>query len=246
MTDRRVALLGVLTAIALSSSAIAADPPRAVIELFTSQGCSSCPAADALLGKLSNDPSLIALSLAIDYWDYIGWKDTLALPGHANRQKAYSRVRGDRDVYTPQIVVSGAAQALGSDAADIERAIGLAKRNAATLATPVSLSIGNGQVTVAAPAGKTGGERGEVWLCPVSRKVTVAIGRGENAGRTLSYNNVVRRWIRIGEWAGAAQTWTVPLKDVQSDGVDQVAVIIQSGTAGSPGPMLAAALTRIP
>src|SRR5262245_64759959 len=108
-----------LVVVTLASAAGQANAePRAVVELFTSQGCSSCPPADALLGKLAHDPDVIALSLPIDYWDYIGWKDTLALPGHTNRQKAYSRARGDRNVYTPQAIVNGAAQALGSDATD--------------------------------------------------------------------------------------------------------------------------------
>src|SRR5262245_20225188 len=93
--------------------------PRAVVELFTSQGCSSCPPADALLGKLAHDPNVVALTLPIDYWDYIGCKDTLALPGHAHRQKAYSKLRGDRGVYTPQVIVNGTTQALGSDQSDI-------------------------------------------------------------------------------------------------------------------------------
>src|SRR5262245_65787361 len=118
MAGCRVALLAMVALAGASQSVSAEQQPRAVVELFTSQGCSSCPAADALLGKLARDPNVIALSLAIDYWDYIGWKDTLALPGHTNRQKAYSRMRGDRGVYTPQAIVNGAAQALGSDATD--------------------------------------------------------------------------------------------------------------------------------
>src|SRR6516164_10887911 len=131
MAGCRLAILAIATLIGVAPEANA--EPRAVVELFTSQGCSSCPPADALLGKLAHDPNVIALSLPIDYWDYIGWKDTLALPGHTNRQKAYSRVRGDRGVYTPQAVVNGAAQALGSDANDIEHAIAQSHRNAETL-----------------------------------------------------------------------------------------------------------------
>ena len=94
--------------------------PRAVIELFTSQGCSSCPPADKLIAEYARDPSVIAMSLAVDYWDYLGWKDTLALSGHSNRQRAYAKARGDRQVYTPQVVVDGAVHALGSDKAAIE------------------------------------------------------------------------------------------------------------------------------
>ncbi len=219
--------------------------PRAVIELFTSQGCNSCPPADKLIGELSKDPSLITLSLAIDYWDYLGWKDTLALPGHGNRQRAYARVRGDRDVYTPQVVVNGAAQALGSNKSEIESAIGQSRRQATTLSVPVSMSVADGKLTIAAPAGKSGNERGEVWLCPVSSALPVAITRGENKGRAITYHNVVRRWIKIGDWTGAPATWTVPLKDFQTETVDEVAVILQSGTAAAPGPMFAAALTSL-
>ena len=232
--------MAVLMAVALASAGQAASAePRAVIELFTSQGCSSCPPADALLGKLAHDPNVIALSLPIDYWDYIGWKDTLALAGHTNRQKAYSRVRGDRGVYTPQAIVNGAAQALGSDATDIERAIGQSHRNSETLSIPLSLSAADDKVVVNAPAAKTPDERGEVWLCPV------AIGRGENQGRKITYHNAVRRWIKLGEWNGTPATWTVPLKDVRMAGVDAVAVLLQSGTAARPGPMLGAAMTSL-
>jgi len=86
----------------VSSTLANAGEPRALIELFTSQGCSSCPAADKLLGDLAADPSVVALSVPIDYWDYLGWKDTLASPGHSARQRAYAKVRGDREVYTPK------------------------------------------------------------------------------------------------------------------------------------------------
>src|SRR6516165_103101 len=108
--------------------------PRAVVELFTSQGCSSCPPADRLLGQLARDPALVALSLPIDYWDYIGWKDTLADPRHTARQRAYSKVRGDHEVYTPQVVVNGSLHALGSDREAVEAAIAKSRENPTTLA----------------------------------------------------------------------------------------------------------------
>jgi hypothetical protein len=243
----QLAILGAIAVVfgAAVTPVESAEQPRAVIELFTSQGCSSCPPADKLVGELSKDPSLIALSLAIDYWDYLGWKDTLALPGHSRRQRAYSRVRGDRNVYTPQAIVNGAVQALGSDKSDIEKAIALSRGLPATLSIPVTMTVADGKLTVSAPAGKAGNERGEVWLCPVSRELPVAIGRGENEGHTITYHNVVRRWIKIGEWLGVPATWTIPLKDFQTAGVDEVAVIVQSGTAAAPGPMYAAALTQL-
>src|SRR3954467_13863223 len=126
----------VCSSVAPSSSAQA--EPRAVIELFTSQGCSSCPAADKLAGELARDPSLVVMSLPVDYWDYLGWKDTLALPGHTNRQRAYSRSRGDREVYTPQVVVNGTIHTLGSDKDAIETAIANSRKHQGTLSLPVS------------------------------------------------------------------------------------------------------------
>jgi hypothetical protein len=243
MAGCRLAILAIATLIGVAPEANA--EPRVVVELFTSQGCSSCPPADALLGKLAHDPNVIALTLAIDYWDYIGWKDTLAIPGHANRQKAYSKMRGDRGVYTPQAIVNGTTQALGSDQADIERAIGQSHHASATLSVPVSIKVADGRLTVDAPAGKGTDEHAEVWLCPVSSAVPVAIGRGENHGRTITYHNAVRRWIRLGEWNGAAASWSISLKDLKSEGADKAAVLLQSGSASRPGPMLGAAMTAL-
>jgi hypothetical protein len=218
---------------------------RAVIELFTSQGCSSCPPADRMLSELGNDSSLVTLSLPIDYWDYLGWKDTLALPSHASRQKAYSKIRGDREVYTPQVVVNGVAQALGSDRAEIERAVAQSHAKAAVLTVPVHLAVDADHVTVTLtgltpPADPAGVELasaipihgGEVWLCPLSRSVTVGVGRGENKGRTLNYANVVRRWVRLGGWSGKNETFTVPVDAIKGPGIDAVAVLVQRGTAG--------------
>src|SRR5262245_16170104 len=118
---RRAASVLVLSC--LSAIGSAGAEPRAVIELFTSQGCSSCPAADKLLAEIARDPNIVAMTLAVDYWDYIGWKDTLAIAGHTTRQRAYAKVRGDRQVYTPQAVINGIAHVLGSDRAAIERTI---------------------------------------------------------------------------------------------------------------------------
>src|SRR5262249_58863578 len=124
MQARRVAPALLVAGCVVASVVMArAGEPRALLELFTSQGCSSCPPADRLVGQLANDPSLIALSVPIDYWDYLGWRDTLANPAHSARQRAYARARGDGQVYTPQIVVNGSTHALGSDQAAIERAI---------------------------------------------------------------------------------------------------------------------------
>jgi hypothetical protein len=229
-----------------STTAAPAAEPRAVIELFTSQGCSSCPAADKLLGELSSDPSLVTMSLAVDYWDYLGWKDTLALHGHSDRQRAYAEGRGDREVYTPQVVVNGVSHVLGSDKAAIERAIAETRLNSAVLTLPVTMKVADDKVTVNVPAGRGDYRSGEVWLCPITKKVSVQIGRGENRDRMLTYHNVVRRWVKLGDWNGKTQTFTLPLSDIPKGDfslkdVDRLDVVVQGGMASKPGPMLGTA-----
>src|SRR5690349_20917028 len=219
--------------------------PRAVIELFTSQGCSSCPPADKLIAEYAHDPSVIALSLAVDYWDYLGWKDTLALGGHSARQRAYAKVRGDRQVYTPHAVIDGAVHALGSDKAAIERAIKQTREHSAPLQLPVTIAQNGDKLTVTVPASADEKGQAEVWLCPLSKSIPVAVGRGENSGHTLTYTNVVRRWIKLGDWAGKAETFNVSLQDLASPGVDSAAVIVQNGVAAAPKLMLGAAQTAL-
>jgi len=215
-----------------------------VIELFTSQGCSACPAADRLLGDLSHDPSIITMSLPIDYWDYIGWQDTLALPENTKRQWAYARALGERGVSTPQAIVNGGIQVLGSDRAAIEQAIEQSQGSSNEPALPVAISVADDQIRIATADGKTT-RPGEVWLCLMSKAVPVVIDRGENRGRTITYHNVVRHWRKLGTWTGTAGAWTVPIKDVQSDGVDEVVVIVQSGSADRPGSILGAAMVTL-
>jgi hypothetical protein len=245
MEKSRVALVCAFATalVAVTTSAVRAAP-RAVIELFTSQGCSSCPPADQLLAQLGEDPSIIAMSLPISYWDYLGWKDTLAIPGHSNRQRAYSRQRGDREVYTPQAIVDGSVQVLGSDRVAIEDAIEQTRKHPEVLTLPISLSVTGGEIKVSAPA--TIPRTGEVWLCSLSKSVPVVIGRGENRGRTITYHNVVRRWSKLGDWAGVAATWTLPVSSIEGDGVDAVAVVVQAGNAENPGSILGAAMAPLP
>ena len=245
MRHRRLVLSLAVAASSLLASAAANADPRAVIELFTSQGCSSCPPADKLAGELAQDSSLIVMSLAIDYWDYLGWKDTLALAGHGNRQRAYSRVRGDREVYTPQVVVNGATHVIGSDRAAIDAAIAQTRKQPGTMAVPMTIAVAGDQLTVTLPAAKGEQAKGEIWLCPISTDVPVAIGRGENSGHTVTYHNVVRRWVKLGDWTGSARTLTVPLRDVAGEGIDSMAVVLQAGSKESPGHMLGAAVTSL-
>jgi hypothetical protein len=222
-------------------AAARAAEPRALLELFTSQGCSSCPAADKLLGDLASDPTLIALSDPIDYWDYLGWKDTLASPAHSARQRAYAHMRGDRQVYTPQIVINGAMHALGSDQAAVDRAIAQTDQKSGVMSLPVLLSMGGTGLSVKVDSAENEHTAGEVWLCPLAKAVAVAIGRGENRGRTVTYHNVVRNWLKLGDWTGVASTWNVALSQIKADGVDAAAVMVQEGTHDKPGIILGAA-----
>lgn len=238
--------VGLLIGTAISGvflvSEVAAQQPRAVVELFTSQGCSSCPPADKVLGELTHDHSIVALSVPVDYWDYLGWKDTLALPNNSTRQRAYARTRGDREVFTPQVVVNGTAYALGSDKQSIESAI--TKTNVASaLSVPVKLAVTGDKISVNIAA--KDGASGEVWLCPVTRQIPVAVGRGENSGKQITYFNVVRRWVKLGDWSGKPASFNVAVSDIAADDIDAVAVIVQHGSAASPGMMIGASTVAL-
>src|SRR3954447_15867797 len=160
--------LGVCAIIAIIRPAHA--DPRAVVELFTSQGCSSCPPADRILGELAKDPSVIAVSLPIDYWDYLGWKDTLADSRFTARQRAYSQMRGDRGVYTPQAVVNGSMHVIGSDRGSIEEAILDTTQSNAVMSVPVSMTLAGKQLNVSVAASHAGSpvRHGEIWICAIS------------------------------------------------------------------------------
>jgi hypothetical protein len=237
--------LGVCAIIAIVRPAHA--DPRAVVELFTSQGCSSCPPADKILGELAKDPSIIALSMPIDYWDYLGWKDTLADARFSARQQAYSRVRGDRYVYTPQIIINGSAHVVGSDRAAIENAIGTTRRTDGVMSVPVTLTLAGKQLTVsvAASGNHAAAAHGEVWICSISKAIPISILRGENGGRELTYYNVVRNLVKIGDWNGTPGSWNVPLESVLHEGVDAAAVYVQDGSRERPGMMLGAAYATL-
>jgi hypothetical protein len=218
----------------------ASDRP-AVIELFTSQGCSSCPPADRLLGQLAERSDVIVLSLPVDIWDYIGWKDTLAKPEFSARQRIYASSRGDHQVYTPQVVIDGVAHVVGSDKAkllklidktSVERARG-AEMKLREVDGMVVVDIGEAHGDV----GKGGG----VWLLRILRSQTVSIGRGENSGHKVTYTNVVRSIARMGYWSGAPARFELPLAEARGEGVDGYVVLVQKNYGGSLGPILAAA-----
>ncbi len=229
----------------MSGPAAAADS-KVVVELFTSQGCSSCPAADKLLAELSKDPSILPMSLSVDYWDYLGWKDTLALPGHAKRQRGYAGSRGDRAIYTPQVVINGTTHVLGSDKHAIERAVKTARSNAQRPQLPVNVVVADGRINVSIAAANQPGQSGEVWLCPLAKAIPVEIGRGENRGHSVTYINVVRGWIKLGEWKGEELVLSKPLSEVLAKGkFDAVAILVQGGKPEAPGSVYGAATATL-
>jgi hypothetical protein len=226
----------VLAVNAGTPTARAAEPVRGVVELFTSQGCSSCPPADRYVAELAKDPSLVILSWPVDYWDYIGWKDTFASPAFTARQKAYAAARRDDQVYTPQAVIDGVAHAVGNDRDVVQEAISV---HGKTLSCVITLADRDGKIGIdVAPKANASGAA-TLWLLRVLRTANVAIGRGENKGRSVTYTNVVREAIPVGEWSGGAAHFDATRPKL-GEGEGFVA-LLQTGTAAKPGAILAAA-----
>jgi hypothetical protein len=226
-----------------ATPARAALQSKAVVELFTSQGCSSCPNADALLGTLAAREDVVALSMSVDYWDYLGWKDTLASPKFSERQRAYAKARGDGAIYTPQAVVNGLLHVNGSDEAQIGRHIDKTGKTLGASHVGLRLSRDKDRLIVeagAAPPGATPKEA-TLWLAVVSSKVTVPIERGENQGKSVTYSNVVRELIPVGLWNGKAMTVQLERHSFMRPDADGCAVFLQQGKAG---PIVGAALMR--
>ena len=249
---------GLLAAALLGAAvggALAADPAchavsgarrAGVVELYTSEGCSSCPPADHWLSGLKGRDDVVALAFHVDYWDNLGWKDRFASPAYTARQAEWRARLKARFVYTPQVIVNGAAHVIGSDRARIEGAIHDTGKTSAVMSVPVTMTLSGRQLTVSVAAGKeTTPAQGEVWLCSISKSVPISISRGENRGREIVYHNVVRNLLKVGEWNGSAESWTVPLDSVMRDGIDAAAVLVQDGSRDKPGPMLGAAFTPL-
>ncbi len=234
------------TATLLAGPALADPSPApasktsAVIELFTSQGCSSCPPADALLGRLVDKPGLVALSFSVDYWDYLGWRDTLGTPANSDRQRGYARSRGDGRVYTPQIVVDGVAHVNGADESAVRAAVKAAEKRLAEVKVPVSMHAEGDTLIVDIGAAPAGSDRraAAVWLAIAKEVEKVEVVRGENRGRALSYHHPVREFTPIGIWHGEAMTLRLPLKDLKTMGGDCLFALLQ---VENTGPILGAA-----
>ena len=217
-----------------ADSAQQSVPIRAVIELYTSQGCSSCPPADVLLQKYAADPGVIALSMPVDYWDYLGWKDTFATPRNTDRQRAYAKARGDGAIYTPQAVVNGTMHANGSQKSEIDSAIELTSKDTALPHVGIRFWQEANTLNVTTSAAEPGKEVKEatVWLGVVQTTGSVQIARGENAGQTLVYTNIVRELTPIGLWKGEPLMIQIPRSAVMQPSTQKSVVLIQEGKAG--------------
>jgi hypothetical protein len=235
-------VIGAFASLAAPTAGANAEGVRNVLELFTSQGCSSCPPADRILSQLARDPSVLALSFPVDYWDYIGWKDTLAAPNYTARQKAYASASGKGQIYTPQVVVNGLTDAVGSDLGAIEQAERTTGTRNGVLSVPLSVAEADGKIKVSVGAASAGAPKaGGVDRLAFASSRTVTVQRGENAGSTLTYANVVRAITKIGDWDGAPVKLEADLSQAHLNGADSYAVIVQAGGRAAPSAILAAA-----
>lgn len=228
LLSRRSALGLVLIAPIIARPA-SASPAPVLVELFTSQGCSSCPPADRLAAVLNTQPGVTVVSLNVDYWDYLGWRDTLAKPEHTQRQMDYAHSRGDNNVYTPQMIINGEAHAIGSNQASVESAIANARRK--TLTSALKLSATDKELIVDLPQGQAGSEA-TLWLMAIAPAIEVKIERGENTGKSVTYHNVVRQLVPAGMWDGSATTLKFPRKAIIAAGAKSCIAVLQQGKVG--------------
>jgi hypothetical protein len=249
LARRRLAVVGGLLAM-LGGVGIAARSPRApigpvaassavpptpadaahpvVVELYQSQGCSSCPPADANVNAIADRPGILALNFAVTYWDYLGWKDVFAKPAFTARQWDYARASGRGEVSTPQVIVNGRTAVVGANAATLAAAI---RDNARGVIGP-AITANHGRVTIGpAPAASTA----TIWLVRYDpRTIAVPIKAGENSGRTLDHRNIVRSLDALGTWRGSAASFAVPA----GNPLYRSAILVQQGKGG---PIIAAA-----
>lgn len=226
-------LLG--SAIFTNSAAVAGNV-KGVLELYTSQGCSSCPPADELAAKYATDPNLVVLTLPVTYWDYLGWKDTYAKKAFTERQYSYAALRGDRSVYTPQVVVNGYDHAVGSNAREINK---LLKRRS----LPVDVNIvSKGKDMIIDVDGLSSYEAGTIWIALIKQKGAVSIGRGENRNREVTYTNIVRELRPLGDWNGDRMVVKLSKSDIMSGDANGFAIVLQTKHNRRPSNILGAAI----
>jgi hypothetical protein len=233
MKIRTLPLAACLVAAAMILGTAARAEPATLIELFTSQGCSSCPPADALAAELGERDDVSALSMHVNYWDYIGWKDPFASEVTTDRQRSYGRLLSRGMVYTPQTVIDGAAHTVGSNRASLESAIRKA-RDADRLRLDIGLAMTDDKgLAVSLPGARYSGSAA-VWLARYDKEHSTRVARGENAGRTLRNTNVVRDLQRIGTWTGEPLEIRLPASALTAGegGRDGCVIIVQEEDLG--------------
>lgn len=238
---RRVATLGgvaFLSAALFGTVPAQADlqtRPQALVELFTSQGCSSCPPADELLADYIARDDVIGVSLPVDYWDYLGWKDTFAQPAFSRRQRAYALQRADNMVYTPQVVVNGMAHAVGSRPGEIDEALQKTARKLAKRQLLLDLTLEDDRLVLHRQPAHASGQLGRavVWMAQVTKTASVAIGRGENHGRKVTYHNIVRELKRLGDWPAGKNVFRAADAVTMGKEIDGCIIFIQDGDGGA-------------
>lgn len=214
--------------------------PLGVVELFTSQGCSSCPPADAVLADLAAEGEVLALSYHVDYWNYLGWKDTLASPENTARQKAYARTLERKSVYTPQAILNGRDHVNGSERGEIESTIAAMDRNGEGMLVDLSLRRDEESITIDIARGSG---KAHVVLVVFDRRNVVPVDSGENGGRSFTYVNSVRSLQIVGLWKGVPQTIELPATIVDDWQRRNCAVFLQKmKEEDAPGPIVGAAL----
>ena len=217
----KICTLFVLLCLALGTATAEAGERPIMVELFTSEGCSSCPPADALLAELAGRPEVLALSFHVDYWDRLGWKDPFSSPEASERQRRYGELLGLATVYTPQVVVDGKWQAVGSDRADVEHELSLAARNRREV--PVTLVLDHGQAHIKLGPGGDAASAA-VLLIGFDRRHVTVVKRGENGGRTLAHVDVVRGIAEIGQLDGGSDEFEAPV----GWQCDRIAAVVQA------------------
>lgn len=251
MVGRKAVLFLGLAVIAFGLPAQADDGSSkgpAVVELFTSQGCSSCPPADKLLGRLMDDQTVIALTYPVTLWDYLGWPDTLASRENTERQFAYAQVRGDSAVYTPQVVVNGREDVVGNNENAVRREIDGQATHGLAPAIKVGLERNGAVLELRIGAAAPGAPKASatIWLGSITPEVKVDIGRGENSGRSIVYHNVVRSLRAIGMWKGHPVSIDMPIDEISRDGGTACVVLVQLNEPAGPGAIVGAATTSWP
>jgi hypothetical protein len=207
----------------------AAEAPSVVVELFTSQDCITCPPADRYLGELAQGQDILALAFHVDYWNYMGWTDPFAAKFASERQREYAKRFGLRYIYTPQMVINGAMEGIGSERATIASLIGAAANDPTRRVIPSLARTADGRVLVHLDAGPSA-EPATIWLIGFDREHTTQVLRGENAGHLLKDFQVVRSYQAIGTWSGTALDLAVVAGEISGDG--SVAVLVQLGHLG--------------